>query len=60
MQNPEKLYRERGFFAYAIVVTLVFVGLMFVEIPAVHEMLRFESTAWQSSVTIPSLTAGQH
>ena len=28
-QNPEKLYRERGFFAYMVVSTAIFVVLMF-------------------------------
>ncbi len=35
-QNPEKLYRERGFVAYLILCFVVFAGLMFTSIPALY------------------------
>ena len=38
VQAPERLYRERAFFAYALLTTVVFVGLMFLELPVLHEI----------------------
>jgi len=35
-QNPEQLYRQRGFFAYMVVVTVVFVVLMFTSVPDLY------------------------
>src|SRR6185503_11381875 len=35
VQNPEKLYRQRGFFAYMVLWTLVIILLMFTSIPAI-------------------------
>ena len=41
VQNPEKLYRERGFVAYLVVCFVVFVVLMFTSIPAaLHAVQR--------------------
>lgn len=37
VQNPEKLYKQRGFFAYMVVTSIVFVLLMFTSIPALYE-----------------------
>jgi 4-hydroxybenzoate polyprenyltransferase len=42
VQNPEKLYRQRGFFAYMIVCTVVFVLLMFTTIPAMYNLFNVE------------------
>jgi 4-hydroxybenzoate polyprenyltransferase len=42
VQNPEKLYRQRGFFAYMIVCTVAFVLLMFTSIPFVYELFNVE------------------
>ena len=42
VQNPEKLYRERGFFAYMIVCTLTFVLLMFTSIPGLYNLFNVE------------------
>jgi 4-hydroxybenzoate polyprenyltransferase len=36
VQNPERLYRERGFMLYALASVVVFVLLMFVHIPALY------------------------
>jgi 4-hydroxybenzoate polyprenyltransferase len=44
VQNPEKLYRERGFFAYMIVCTLAFVLLMFTSIPGLYRLFNVESS----------------
>src|SRR5262245_15875487 len=42
VQNPEKLYRQRGFFAYLIVCTLTFVILMFTSIPRMYTLFNVE------------------
>ena len=42
VQNPEKLYRQRGFFAYMIVCTVAFVVLMFTSIPALYDLFNVE------------------
>jgi hypothetical protein len=39
-QNPEKLYRQRGFVAYLFVCFFVFVGLMFTSIPKMYELFN--------------------
>jgi 4-hydroxybenzoate polyprenyltransferase len=51
VQNPEKLYRERGLMAYLIVCVLSFVVLMFVRIPALYDWFNVVPSAapplWQ-------------
>ena len=42
VQNPEKLYRRKGFFAYALLCTLAFIALMFVEIPRLFQVFMVE------------------
>jgi len=42
VQNPEKLYRQRGFFAYLIVCAAAFVILMFTSIPAMYKLFNVE------------------
>jgi hypothetical protein len=42
VQNPEKLYRQRGFLAYLIVCTLCFVILMFTSIPGMYKLFNVE------------------
>jgi decaprenyl-phosphate phosphoribosyltransferase len=44
VQNPEKLYRQRGFFVYMIVCTVVFVVLMFTSIPGMYKLFNVEAT----------------
>jgi decaprenyl-phosphate phosphoribosyltransferase len=44
VQNPEKLYREKGFFAYMIVCTVMFVVLMFTSIPGMYTLFNVESS----------------
>ena len=53
VQNPEKLYRQRGFFAYMVVCTVAFVLLMFVSIPPLYELFNV-----QPSLTEPLWTIG--
>ncbi len=52
-QNPEKLYRQRGFFAYMVISTVVFVLLMFTSIPTLYRMFNVES-----SIASPLWTLG--
>ena len=40
VQNPEKLYRQRGFLAYLIVCTIAFVLLMFTSIPKMYDLFN--------------------
>jgi decaprenyl-phosphate phosphoribosyltransferase len=42
VQNPEKLYRQKGFFAYMLACTALFVVLMFVSIPSLYELFNVE------------------
>ena len=49
VQNPEKLYKERGFFAYAILAATVFVALMFTDIPACYEMFQLDTSLAQAA-----------
>lgn len=39
-QNPEKLYKQRGFVAYLIVCFTVFVTLMFTSIPMIYDLFN--------------------
>jgi decaprenyl-phosphate phosphoribosyltransferase len=45
VQNPEKLYRQRGFFAYLIVCTVAFVTLMFTSIPGMYTLFNVQPSA---------------
>jgi 4-hydroxybenzoate polyprenyltransferase len=40
VQNPEKLYREHGFFVYMVVSVAIFIVLMFIHIPALYELFN--------------------
>ena len=42
VQNPEKLYRQRGFVAYLVVCFFAFVVLMFTSIPKMYEVFNIE------------------
>jgi decaprenyl-phosphate phosphoribosyltransferase len=44
VQNPEKLYTERGFFAYLVVSFAIFVLLMFTRIPVLYEWFKVEQS----------------
>jgi 4-hydroxybenzoate polyprenyltransferase len=39
-QNPEKLYRQRGFVAYLVICFAVFVALMFTSIPRIYDLFN--------------------
>jgi decaprenyl-phosphate phosphoribosyltransferase len=52
VQNPEKLYKERGFFAYLVVCTIVFVVLMFTSIPSLYDLFNVESSGVQPLWTL--------
>ena len=54
VQNPEKLYRQRGFFAYLIVCTLAFVVLMFTSIPGMYTLFNVEPSGVNPLWTIGS------
>jgi decaprenyl-phosphate phosphoribosyltransferase len=54
VQHPETLYRERGFFAYMIAATVVFVVLMFTSIPPLYDIFNVEPARMQ-----PLWTLGQ-
>ena len=43
VQAPEKLYRRKGFFLYALLCAAIFMGLMFVEIPELYRWFQMES-----------------
>jgi 4-hydroxybenzoate polyprenyltransferase len=40
VQNPERLYKERGLVAYLVVCLVLFVGLMFVSIPRLYDIFN--------------------
>jgi 4-hydroxybenzoate polyprenyltransferase len=42
VQNPEKLYRQRGFLAYLIVCTVAFIVLMFTSIPPMYDLFNVD------------------
>lgn len=44
-QNPEKLYRERGFVAYAAVCVLLLVALLFTRIPWLYDAFKVPQNA---------------
>jgi len=49
VQNPEKLYRERGFFGYLVVCFLAFVILMFTSIPRCTRSSMSSRQEWRRS-----------
>ena len=42
VQNPEKLYKQRGFLAYLLMSFALFVALMFTSIPALYDWFNVE------------------
>lgn len=54
VQNPEKLYKERGFFAYMVLCTVVFIVLMFTSIPGMYSLFNVEPSG-----VSPLWTVGQ-
>jgi decaprenyl-phosphate phosphoribosyltransferase len=47
VQNPEKLYKQRGFFAYMVFSAILFVVLMFTSIPSLYNAFNVEPTQTQ-------------
>ncbi len=45
VQNPEKLWKERGFLLYAIVSVLVFILLMLIHIPVLYDLFNVERSS---------------
>jgi 4-hydroxybenzoate polyprenyltransferase len=43
VQNPERLYRQRGFFAYMVLCTIVFTALMFTSIPPLYSLFNVDA-----------------
>jgi hypothetical protein len=41
-QSPERLYREKGLIVYLLICLVVFVGLIFVKIPIVYQLLNVQ------------------
>jgi 4-hydroxybenzoate polyprenyltransferase len=54
VQNPEKLYKQKGFFAYMCLCAVLFVVLMFTSIPVLYTIFNVEPTR-----THPLWTLGQ-
>jgi 4-hydroxybenzoate polyprenyltransferase len=52
VQHPETLYRQRGFFAYMILTTLVFILLMFTSIPPLYQVFNVEPSSMQPLWTL--------
>jgi 4-hydroxybenzoate polyprenyltransferase len=52
VQNPEKLYKERGFLAYMIVASVIFVALMFTSIPGLYHAFNVEPANMQPLWTL--------
>ena len=52
VQNPEKLYRQRGFMAYLIVCTVTFIVLMFTSIPKMYEVFNVEPSGMRPLWTL--------
>ena len=52
VQNPERLYRERAFFIYMIVSSIIFVLLMFTSIPVLYDAFNVENANIQPLWTL--------
>ncbi len=52
VQNPEKLYRQRGFMTYLIVCTVTFIVLMFTSIPKMYELFNVEPSGMKPLWTL--------
>jgi hypothetical protein len=52
VQNPEKLYRQRGFFVYMVLSTLVFIVLMFTSIPVMYDLFNIAPATTQPLWTL--------
>jgi 4-hydroxybenzoate polyprenyltransferase len=48
VQNPEKLYREKGLMVYLMICVLAFVALMFAQIPALYDLFNVQPSSVQA------------
>ncbi len=48
VQNPERLYRERGLMIYLSICVVAFLGLMFVDIPALYDVFNVTPSQMRS------------
>jgi 4-hydroxybenzoate polyprenyltransferase len=53
-QNPEKLYRQRGFFGYMLVSVAIFIALMFMQVPILYDWFNVEPSGATPLWTIGS------
>ena len=47
VQAPEKLYKDRGFVLYALAATVLFVALMFTEIPVLYTLFNVDAASFE-------------
>jgi len=47
VQNPEKLYKQRGFFLYMVLSAILFVILMFTSVPALYDLFNVNPSTTQ-------------
>jgi decaprenyl-phosphate phosphoribosyltransferase len=52
VQNPEQLYRQRGFFAYMVASAIVFILLMFTSIPRMYDIFNVAPSRAQPLWTV--------
>ena len=52
VQNPEKLYKQRGFFLYMLFATLVFILLMFTSIPGLYDLFNVDPARMEPLWTV--------
>lgn len=52
VQNPEHLYRQRGFLAYMILSTVIFIVLMFTSIPVIYHVFNVEPASMRPLWTL--------
>jgi decaprenyl-phosphate phosphoribosyltransferase len=52
VQNPERLYRQRGFFAYMVFATFIFILLMFTSIPTLYDLFNVDPVRMQPLWTL--------
>lgn len=48
VQNPERLYRERGLMVYLVLCVVAFLGLMFMDIPALYDVFNVTPSQMKS------------
>ncbi len=48
VQNPERLYRERGLMIYLSICVVAFLGLMFVDVPALYDVFNVTPSQMRS------------